>query len=149
MATEIKYEVPAAIQAYLSTTLNTLAVDDAVVGATIDNVADGENEMFIALEFYIDTQDSARDAGDYVAVHLLASVDDTAFNYGDGTPLVDPGTLICVFSLDAAATARYVVRTNIPIPPFDFKLMVVNKTGQAFAATGNTLKYRLYSHESQ
>jgi len=146
--TEIKYEAPATIQTYLSTELNSLANDDTILGAKIDNVADGENEMYIALELYVAAQ-TLRTAGAYVAIYLLASVDDTNFTYGDAANLVDPGSLLTVFSLDAATTARYVIRANLPIPPFDFKLQIQNVSTQAFAGTLNTLKYRLYSHESQ
>lgn len=149
MATEIKYEAPAAIQSYLTTELNSLADADTYVGAKIDNVADGENEVFIGLELYVAAQGSARDAGGGVNVYLLPSLDDTNFSYGDAAALVDPGNLICRFNLDAATTARYCVRARIPIAPVDFKLQVENDTGQNFAASGNTLKYRLYSHESQ
>lgn len=149
MATEFKYEAPGSPTTYLSTELNSLANADSVLGAKIDNEADGENEMLLAVELYIATQGSARSSGGYCALYLLASVDDTNFNYGDGTPLVDPGTLVATFALDAATTARYVVRHSIPVPPFDFKLMLYNNTGQAFASSGNTLKYCLYSYESQ
>lgn len=149
MVTEFKHEAPAAIQTYLTTELNSLADSDTKVGAKIDNGADGENELFIALELVIATQASARDAGGRIEVYLLPSLDDTNFNYGDDADLVDPGQLLCVFNLDAATTARRVVRQDLEIPPLDFKLQARNKTGQAFAASGNTLKYRLYSQESQ
>lgn len=151
MANVYKWEAPAAIQTYESTDLNSLANDAAELGAKIDNVADGENVMYMALELYIAAQGSARDSGGYVEVNILYSVDDTNFNYGaDGaSALVDAGTQKVVFHLDAATTARYVTRVNIPLAPFDFKLQIVNKTGQAFAASGNTVKYRLYSGELQ
>ena len=143
----IKYEVPAAIQTYLSTDLNALADNDSFIGAKIDNGANGENAMYIALELTLAEQAGARDGP--VNVYLVASLDDTNFSYGDSAFLLDAGTLIESFALDAAVTARIVVRTNIRIPPLDFKLILSNVSGQAFAATGNTLKYRIYSHESQ
>lgn len=149
MTTEYKYEAPASIVSYLSTDLNSLADDDTFVGAKIDNVADGENELFIALELYLAAQGSARSSGATVNVYLLPSLDDTTFNYGDDAGLTDAGCLKAIFALDAAVTARRVIRTDIPIPPFDFKLQVENATGQAFASSGNTLKYRIYSMESQ
>ena len=150
MATEVKYEVPATIVEYLANgDLYPCADGATILGDKIDNGADGENEMLMALELVIGTQGSARDAGGYVAVYLLPSVDDTTFSYGDDTPLIDPGTLLCIFSLDAATTARTVTRVNLPIPPLDFKLLVENQTGQALGATGNSLSYRLYSYESQ
>ena len=148
-ATVIKWEAPAAIQTYLSTELNSLATDDSYLGAKVDNVLDGENVMYMALELYVAAQGSARSAGANVACYLLPSVDDTTFSYGDSANLVDAGNLLTVFALDAATTARYVCRANLRLPPFDFKLQLQNNTGQAFAATLNTFKYRLYSLESQ
>jgi len=148
-ATAIKWEAPATIQTYLSTDLNSLADAGTFLGAKIDNVLDGENVMFMGLELYVAAQGVARDSGANVAVYLLPTIDDTNFSYGDSAALVDGGNLLTVFALDAATTARYVCRANLRVPPFDFKLQLANNTGQAFAATLNTLKYRLYSLESQ
>ena len=149
MVTEAKWEVPAAIQTYLSTELNSLANAGKKLGAKIDNVADGENEMYIALELYVATQGGARSAGASVAIYLLPSIDDTNFCYGDDTTAPPASALFHVFPLDAATTARYVTVDGLLIGPFDFKLLVINSTGQAFASSGNTLKYRLYSLEGQ
>jgi hypothetical protein len=150
MATEYKYEAPpASPTSYLTTELNSLANNGAVLGAKIDNKADGENELFIALELYLAAQASARDSGAYVNAYLLASLDDTNFNYGSATPLIDPGTFLTCFTLDAATTARTIIRPRLLIPPFDFKILLENKTGQAFASSGSYLEYCLYSKELQ
>ena len=68
-----------------------------------------------------------------------------------GDDSTDPraSSLLCVFSLDAAVTARYRTFHSLPLPPFDFKLLVMNETGQNFASSGNTLKYRMHSVEAQ
>ena len=74
-------------------------------------------------------------------------------NYAaDGTTYDDTSDkafaeLLAVFPLDAATTARRLTKTNIPIPPLDFKLLVLNDTGQALAATLNTLKYRRHNEQ--
>ena len=149
MPTEIKYEAPASPVTYLSTELNSLANDDTILGAKIDNGADGENEMFMSLELTLAAPGSTRTTGARVDVHLLASVDDTNFNYGDDAALIDPGTLLCSFPVDASTSARIATRTNLSIPPHDFKLQVLNATGTALQSSGNTIKYRLYSLESQ
>jgi hypothetical protein len=140
---EINFTTPEAIVSYLTTDLNALANNGSVVGGTITATKD----LYIALELYVHTQASARSAGGHVLIYLLPTVDGTNFSYG-ANALEDAGSLLCAFNLDAAVTARYVVRKNLPLPPFDFKLQVTNKTGQALAATGSTLKYRLYSYES-
>jgi len=149
MPTESKWEVPATIVSYLGAGLNSLADGANDLGAKVDNVADGENELYLDLELYIAAQGSSRDADGRVEVYILSSVDDTNFDMGDDSTDPRPEALLHVFSLDAATTARYRTATNLPLAPFDFKLLVMNETGQAFAASGNTLKYRLHSAESQ
>lgn len=149
MVTEGKWEAPAAIVTYLTTELDSLANNGRVLGAKIDNVADGENEMFLALELYVAAQGGARAAGACVDVYDLSSVDDTNFCYGDASLDPPPSTLLHSFPLDATTNARYVVETRLSIAPFDFKLLIKQRTGQAFAGSGNTLKYRIYSLEGQ
>jgi hypothetical protein len=149
MATESKWEAPSDIVTYLSTELNSLADGANDLGAKIDNVADGENELYIDLEFYIALQGGSRDADGRVEIYLLTSIDNTNFDMGGDSTDPRPSSLLCVFSLDAATTARYRTFHSLPIPPFDFKLLVMNETGQNFASSGNTLKYRMHSVEAQ
>ena len=139
--TVVKWETPGAVQTYLTTELNALASAGTVLGAAIDNTA---GALFINLELYLGVQTS-RTAGGYVRLDLCASVDGT--NYCDVTVPCAP--LLTQLPLDAAVTARYVVRVNIPIPPTNFKLNLTNVTGQAFCADTNTLKYTLHSEEIQ
>ena len=149
MPTESKWEAPASIQTYLTTELNSLADGANKLGAKIDNVADGENEMFLNLELSIAAQASARASDARVEVFILYSIDDTNFDMGDDSTDPRPDALATVLLLDAATTARYRVAVNLPIAPLDCKILVINETGQAFAASGNTLKYRLHSAETQ
>lgn len=150
MPTEVKFEAPAAIVSYESGDLDSLADGDNVLCDKIDNVADGENEMFISLELNLGATGS-RDTDARVEIFILYSLDDSTFDMPDATtPDPRPEALLHVFSLDGGVTtARRRVAVNIPIAPFDFKLVVMNECGGAFAATGNTLKYRLHSAESQ
>ena len=151
MATEVKWEAPAAIQTvpWASGDLNSLNDGANKTSNKIDNVADGENEMYLNLELYVAAQASVRDSDARVEVYILYSVDDTNFAYGDDSTDPAPETLLHVFNLDADTAARYCTATGLPLQPFDFKLLIINETGQAFAASGNTLKYRLHSGESQ
>jgi hypothetical protein len=124
------------------------------MGAKVDNVADGENEMFINLEFNTGITQATREADARVEIYILYSVDDSNFDMGEGTegtPLDPrPESLLHVFSLDGGVTtARRRTAVNLPIAPFDFKLLVMNELGGALTATGNTLKYRLHSAEAQ
>lgn len=149
MPTKVTYSAPSAIATYLTTELNSLADAGNKLGAKIDNEADGENEMFLDVELYVSTQGSARDAGAYIELYLLSSVDGTNFGYGSDSLDPPASSLLDVFLLDAATTARYLTLANLQLPPLDFKLLLINNTGQAFAATANTLKYRIHSLEQQ
>jgi hypothetical protein len=147
MTTEAKWEGPAAAVSYLGTELNALANNARVLGGAIANEAG--KEMYIALELYLAAQAAARDAGASVDIYLLPSLTSGNFCYGDASVEPPADTLFHSFPLDASTNARYVTVTTLLIPPFDFKLLPKNRTGQAFAGTGNTLKYRLHSLESQ
>jgi hypothetical protein len=136
----ISWQTPGNVQIYLTTELNALAAAGIVLGGIIDNTA---GAIFMNLELYLGVQ-TARTAGGYVGVDICGSVDGS--NYCDATPPIP--SRLTQFPLDAAVTARYVTRTNIPIPPTKFKLNITNATGQAFAATTNTLKYTLHSESS-
>ena len=148
MPTESKWEAPAAIVSYLTTELNSLADGANGLGAKVDNVADGENEMFISLELNL-AATSSRDADARIEIYILYSVDDTNFDMGSASVDPRPETLLHVFSYDAATTTRYRTTANLPLAPFDFKLLVMNELGVAFFGSGSTLKYRLHSAESQ
>lgn len=143
MAT-IKWATPGSEQSYLTTELNALADDDRKLGAEIDNETGLNTNML--LELYVAAQGSARDSSGSVKLFLVRCVDGTNYEYGSDS--LDPPSLSYVgqFGLDADTAARY-VSADIAIPPCKFKLMVKNKTGQALAASGNTLSYRTYNLE--
>jgi hypothetical protein len=141
MVQVVQNETPGAVQTLLTTELNALANAASVLSGAIDNTA---GALYMNLELYLGVQ-TARSAGACVNVEICPSVDGT--NYCDATfPCPQQLTQ---FNLDAAVTARYVTRVEIPIPPTKFKLNVTNNTGQAFAGTTNTLKYTLHSNEIQ
>ena len=130
-----------AVQTLLTTELNALASAASVLSGAIDNTAG--LAKFINLELYVAIQ-TARSAGGYVRIDICSSVDGT--NYCDATAPIPQQ--LTQFPLDAAVTARYATRMNLPIPPCKFKLQITNVTGQAFGATTNTLKYTLHSEKS-
>ena len=120
MSNVIAHETYPASATALSTGLNSLADGSNAISAAIVNT-DGDTLM--DLELTVATQGSARAADALVEVYAL----------------------LCTFDLDAVTTARVSVLTNLPAPPDYFKLLLINETGRALAASGNTLKYVLHS----
>lgn len=127
----------------LTTELNSLATaSNTVASAAIDNST--ALDVYGDVELVLAAQGVARSAGSTIVVYMLASADGT--NYPDLNEVTaEPWA---VFALDAAVTARRVVMRDRSLPPGLYKLFARNNTGQALAATGNTVKIRPHSVKS-
>jgi hypothetical protein len=126
----------------LTVTLGAVANAGNAVSNAIDNT--GGLALYMNLEIIIAAQASARSAGALIEVHIIPSIDGT--NYSDET---DPcPQFLTAIGMDAATTARRLARTGLLIPPKKFKLKFTNRTGQAFAAEGNSVNYTLHNEKS-
>lgn len=138
-----KHKAYATIASALTTELNSLASNgNSAASSAIDNTT--ALDLFADLEINLATQGSARVASATIYVYMTQALDGT--NYGDTNEVT--AEVIAAFIFDAATTARRATLKDVPIPPGLFKLFVRNVTGQALAASGNTLKYRLHSVET-
>jgi len=146
MATEFKWNAPDSVETILTTELNALA-DGAnkITGTAVSNDQAAELDMYADFTLYLAAQGAARSAGAYVALYILPMSDGTNYPYGGDA--LDPAANLWTanFVFDAATTARYAVIRGVLLPPMDFHVLVMNETGQAFAATLNTLKMRRYN----
>jgi hypothetical protein len=124
----------------LTTELDALANNtNSSASSAIDNSSN--LDLFMDLELNLGTT-SSRSAGGVVAIYMTTRLDGSNFPDANETT----ATLVAVFPLDAATTARRCVRRDIPIPPEQFKLFARNSNlGVALAANSNTLKYRTHS----
>lgn len=80
-------------------------------------------------------QGSARVSGASILVYMTPRTD--GVNYDDVSETVSE--LVAVYPLDAATTARRRTIRRIPLSPESAKFFVRNSTGQALAASGNTI----------
>jgi hypothetical protein len=124
----------------LTTELNSLANNAAVTSAALPNTN---------LDTYADFE--------LVCTHGVAPTADTTWdlyavrqldgtNYEDGTASRPPANgFLGSFVLDAVTSVQRHVLPGVMLPPYAYKLLIVNKSGQAAAATANTLKQETYN----
>ncbi len=155
MANDLKWEAATvALTSYLTTTLNSLADDTTDLGAAIDN----ETNLctFLDLELTLASYDISAQTNPSVTIFLLESVDggtdfDTGTDAVSAAASIPPDDkIVAIFGLrpGTGAEAKTAVKSMIPIPPGQFKLMVRNTSGVAFAASANILAYRTYNLNS-
>lgn len=93
----------------------------------------------------------APSAGGVVEIYFVPSIDGTT--YGDGSDSVAPPVTFraTVLPVRAVTTQQYVDDAMVLLPPFDFKPLLINKSGQAMSNTDteNILSYRPYNEEVQ
>ena len=144
---ELRWSAYDAIVSYLTTELNSLANNGNKLGVAINFAASGaDRTLYLDVELYLASVDLSAQTNPAVYLWLLPRTDGT--NYEDGADAIDPARAPDkIFALRAfngvqRVFARFVMTTS------DYgKLLVENKAGAAFAASGNTIKYYLYSQE--
>ena len=126
----------------LSTGLNSLANNSLAISSALDNTQGqaGDGYILCDLELVV-TYGTAPSANTGVSVWFLQSQDGT--NYEDGDASTTPGKAPdIVFPLRAVTTAQRIIR-RVLLPEGLSKALLKNDgTGQALAASGNTLKIR-------
>lgn len=145
----IKLEA-ASISTVLSTELNSLANAAAALGTEYDN----SSNLYLWATFELNvTFGSSPTAGNTVDLYIIPAPDGT--NYDDNTTGASgaaPSTsYVGGFPLRAVTSAQKVplgVVRRIDLPPTKFKVFVVNGSGQAFPASGSTVKMIPYRYQS-
>lgn len=134
----------AGLVSLLTTELNSLANAAAATSASaISNTT--ELDMYVDFELVFQ-HGSAPTADTTHDLYLVRSIDGT--NYEDATAARPPamgsvGSFVC----DNTTSAQRKYISGILLPPGDFKVMLVNQSGQAMAASSNTLKAVVYNQQ--
>lgn len=134
----------------LSTELNSLANNAlAIVSSAFDNTqaATGDGSLACYLELLV-TFGTAPTANTGISIWFLRTVDGGT-NFEDGgtslTPVRGFDTSIGV----AASTSAQRLIKEVKLPAGKFKLLLKNDgTGQAFAASGNTIRMTTYTYQA-
>ena len=148
MPSEIRWGAPASAVSVLSTELNALANGaNAVTAAAID--ADAARSMLADVYLTV-TFAAAPSTGGYCDLYFLTSPDGGT-TWSDGSASVDPqgSGQAAQFNLRPVTTAQVVKVERVPMPAADYKPLLRNRSGQAFPATGSTVRIVKYSPESQ
>lgn len=136
----IRWTAPEAIASLLTTELNALAVDTASsASATQDQ--DAAQYPYVDLELAV-TFAAAPVEGEFVEVLCLIEMDGTNFATTDKG---NAGAILTIIPVLASGSAQRLIVRGVLLPPNDFKIAVVNRTSQAFTASGHTLKMQRYS----
>ncbi len=131
--------------------LQTLADDTADVSAALSNDASTERNTLTNFLIAVGTQGGAR-AGSPNQVSLLI-VPEVNGTYGDTATLLTAGNFIAqydngdpvTFTMDAAVTARNLTAAGVRLPNSNYKVGILNETGQAFAGTNSVFQTGDYS----
>ena len=127
---------------YLSTELNALAIDGVVPGSAINNASN----RYRWLQVWVDLAavDLSAQTSPSVTVRFIEALGSSSTVFEDN----DDQAYGITLALNKGTAAQAHVRTGwLQVPPGYFKLAIVNKTGVAFAATGNIVGYAFDTDE--
>lgn len=127
----------------MSTDLNSLANNGAVLATAISNDAADELDLYCDFELNV-TFGTNPTENSLVELYLVRAIDGTNYetNSSEGRP---KNGYVGGFVVDNVTTAQRLTVPGVLVPPMDFKILVINKTGQAFPASGSTVKAFFYT----
>ncbi len=138
----IQFTAPATEENVLTTEMNSQANDARVISAAFSNDAAGERYLTVDFELDLAVQGVARSTGAFCMLWILYAIDGTNYTYGSASLEPPADRVVGTFGLDAAVTTRIVHLNDVVLRPYDFKVVLENNTGQAFASSGTVLSMR-------
>ena len=82
-------------------------------------------------------------------LYLVRKFDGTAYDDGSASVVPSPDALVGAFHVQGATAAQNLVIGPVLLPPFAFKLLLENQTGQALPASGSTVAIHVANDEVQ
>lgn len=144
---ELRWTAYDSIASYLTTELNSLADNANKLGAAINFAAEGsDRKIYMDIEVYLASVDLSGQTAPAIYLWLLGRTDGT--NFEDGGDSVDPARQPdAIIPLRVVSGAQRVFARRILTTPDQGKILIENQAGAALAASGNTVKYYLYSEQ--
>jgi hypothetical protein len=129
----------------VTTELNSLADDTAaLISTALSNDASDERNLLADFLITLAVQDSARASDATISLLVVPEVNST---YGDTATLktatnyiarTADGTAVTL-TLDAAVSGRSMTVASVQLPNANYKVGLLNATGQALASSGNII----------
>lgn len=140
MATESKFSAyTQTVDSCLTTELNSLSNgSSSSAGTAEDNTTNLDLWADFVLDVTFGTNPTANTTCD---LFLLPSVDGT--NYTTPAAALGP-YYVGSFQLQATTSQQLLMLLRVPLFPGKWKALLKNNSGQAFPASGSTVKYRSY-----
>ena len=118
-------------------------------------VANGTSLKTMAdFKLFVHDWSAAPAAGGYFELHICYKLDGTLYMDGEdgdlNAPNLSAATLVGIFPIFAGDVAQLIQLTEVPLRPFDFKVVIVNRTSVNIPdADNSTLTIYLSSLEGQ
>lgn len=134
MANSAKYLAGTAWTSVITAALNSLADGSAAAAAS---AITNSTALDLLVEFDFRLGSFTPSGTPFLELHLLPLL-------SDGSTFADRSNATCVavIPVTTGASAKAAITRPIQLPPGDYKPSVVNRTGVALAASGNTVEYR-------
>lgn len=153
MANESRYTTPGAQVSLADNTALASRANAYFAVAQVsaaDVVIDNSTDKHLFMQLELELGAAAWAVGGFFAFYLLEALDGTNYDTGSATILPAADNLLCTIGTHGNATALssqaiQISRSLIRIPPAKFKLLWENRSGVTTAASGNALRYSLFS----
>ncbi len=131
-----------AVEAIASASLNTLADGSGVLGADLGV----QDDLYVRLELYLASVDLSSQSNPAAYLYYIKS-DDDGTTFEDGAAAVEPARMPdVIFPLrEVNATQRVMIDAHFPAE--NFKVLIINHCGAAWAGSGNTLYFSPFTRE--
>ena len=106
-----------------------------------------KDDFYVRLEIYLASVDLSSQDNPAIYVYYILS-DDDGSTFEDGAAAVEPARRpdVIIPLREISGTQRVMI--DALFPPENFKVLYLNKTGAALAASGNTIYYSPFTTET-